>query len=258
MNEFNAFTAFNELTAVTRLSLAPDDLRTQLRTLLGQPLRRAGTFAKLSVAGAMSCGEASKELTTALLWSSAFGAHEETQSVLRELSCGVEPMPFDFIATLPVVSAIHAAQHAPSIKFGVFLPAMADAAETWPRLLLLALHWLDEHRCDRVICGWVEEARERTGAIEHISHWLALTRAGLSTHPLANVTVSETAEGDSWKGAEFVPALQAWLTHGQDGTGTTDDFFLADHLPANSVLNAVFDATEFHAGTIRFACIEPD
>jgi len=214
----------SELAAIARLDLAPEELRRQLRTVLGQPLRRAGTFGRATVTGIISCTRAAEELSTALLWSSAYGARAEVNTVLKELAQDVELMPFDFITTLPVVAAVHAAQHAPSIKFGVFMPAVAGAPETWPRLLQLALCWLDAERCQQVICGWVEEARDCLGAADHTSHWLALTHAGLVAAPLATMQMVcgkgqsnagiavGPADSVACKGAELVPALQTWLT----------------------------------------------
>ena len=95
-----------ELVALSRLNLSASELGAALRALLGQPLRRAGDFGKLSVAGALTCANAGVAGTTAVLWSSAFGAQGEVNAVLQALANGEDPMPFDFIATLPAVAAI--------------------------------------------------------------------------------------------------------------------------------------------------------
>jgi len=200
-----------ELTALTCLHPSPAELGTTLRALLGQPLRRTGSFGKLCVAGALTCAADSASLCTALLWSSAFAAHTEVNAVLQALTKGEEPMPYDFIATLPAVSAVHAAQHMPTIKFGVFMPAPANAPRTWPQLLHLAMLWLQERRCDRVLCGWVEEAATEVSDASPASHWLALTRAGLANAPLATLHQNNSDEGDALPGARFIPALQKWL-----------------------------------------------
>ncbi len=219
----------NELTALACLNLSPAELGAALRALLGQPLRRAGSFGKLCVAGALTCAGDSAKRTTALLWSSAFGAHAEVNAVLQALANGEEPMPFDFIATLPAVSAVHAAQHAPAIKFGVFMPASAEAPQTWPHLLQLALLWLDERRCDQVLCGWVEEAVPEVSNVLPASHWLALTRSGIAEAPFATLREDDsTLPGTALPGAAFIPALQTWLQHPE---------------------------TEFSAGTLRFSAI---
>jgi hypothetical protein len=244
----------SELAAICCLRLSAEALRGQLRSLLGQALRRAGTFGKLSVAGAVSCAGAAQEETCALLWSSAYGARAEVVAVLEELASDADLMPFDFISSLPIVAAVHAAQHAASIKFGVFLPAGADAAETWPRLLQLALCWLDAGRCDRVVCGWVEEAWDQPAG--HISHWLALTRTGLAATPLATVQqldgpqqcgdrgAGQRLPGVAWKGAELVPALQNWLAC---AGGEARPPVCAGEL------NPDLPAPTFSAGAIQFA-----
>ena len=203
-----------DLTALACLNPSPAELGAALRTLLGQPLRRAGSFGKLCVAGALTCAENGETPTTALLWSSAFAAHAEVNAVLQALANGEEPMPFDFIATLPAVSAVHAAQHAPAIAFGVFMPAPADAPQTWPHLIQLAMLWLNDERCERVLCGWVEEAIPGANNVQPASHWLALTRTGLAEAPLATLREDDsTASADARPGVTFVPALQAWLQH---------------------------------------------
>jgi hypothetical protein len=201
-----------------------------------------------------------------LLWSSAYGARAEVHAVLQELAKDVELMPFDFIASLPVVAAIHAAQHAPRIKFGVFLPAMADAPETWPRLLQLALCWLDEGRCERVICGWVEEAQNQPG--DHTSHWLALTRAGLAAAPLARVQLvcNEGENSARWlpsrfapvagKGAELVPALQTWLAG--EASVASKASRIAKSVAYASTQNSALVAPIFSVGQIQFSRIAPD
>lgn len=203
-----------DLTEIACLNPSPAELGTTLRTLLGQPLRRAGSFGKLCVAGALTCAGNNAMPATALLWSSAFAAHEEVNAVLQALADGEEPMPFDFIASLPAVSAVHAAQHAPAIAFGVFMPAPADAPQTWPHLIQLAILWLNEERCDRVLCGWVEEVIPEAANVQPASHWLALTRTGLAEAPLATLREDNTtASTDAPPGVAFIPALQAWLQH---------------------------------------------
>ena len=203
-----------DLTAVACLNPSPAELGTALRALLGQPLRRAGSFGKLSVAGALTCAGDGAPPKTALLWCSAFAARAEVNTVLQALAHGEELMPFDFIATLPAVSAVHAAQHAPAIEFGVFMPAPAEAPQTWPHLMQLAMLWLTERRCDRVLCGWVEEALPGVGDAQPASHWLALTRTGITDAPLATLREdNSTPPVDAPPGAAFIPALQGWLLH---------------------------------------------
>jgi hypothetical protein len=153
------------LLAPTALRIAPAKLRGLAHERFGGELRRAGSFAQLTLLGARACLEASGTTgTLGLLWGSLRGAVLSTQSALGDLRRGDPVMPFTFVATQPHLGAALFAQLVHPLARSAFLYLEPDGE---PGLLPLARAWLAG--CDRVLIGRVEESVE--DGIPHESDW---------------------------------------------------------------------------------------
>jgi len=149
------------------LRIAPTELRGRVHARFGDRLRRAGSFAQLTLLGAAACLEAAPGSgALGLLWTSSRGAFLATRSALAELRSG-ELMPYTFIATQPHLAAPLFAQHVHPLARSAFLYLEAGG-EHW--LDALARAWLRED-CTRVLLGRVEES---AGGDAHLSDWRLL------------------------------------------------------------------------------------
>src|SRR6185369_14386484 len=80
------------LAAPTVLRIAPDELAPRARERFGGELRRAGTFAQLSLLGAQACLDAAPKSTSlGVLWGSAHGAVGAARDALAQAASG-EPV----------------------------------------------------------------------------------------------------------------------------------------------------------------------
>lgn len=203
------------LAAVASLRVAPDDLGATMRQVLGQPLRREGTLAKLCISGIVACAGQGERMPsagrTALIWGSASGARLEIDRVIDELCLNDGlPMPFDFIGGQCSSAAVFAARYVSGLECAVYL---ASGGRIWQQMLCLATCWLNEGRYDQVLCGRVEQA-QTDGAVQyHASDWLLLASPARIGPPLARVGRRQAAAPEvcDMADAEIVPALQRWL-----------------------------------------------
>ena len=156
--------------APTALRIAPAGLKDRVRERFGDKLRRAGSFAQLTMLGAAACLDAARTAgTLGMVWTSARGALLATHSALAELRAGEPLMPYTFIATQPHLAAALFAQHVHPLARNAFLYLDAQG-EPWLRELARA--WFEE--CDRVLIGQVEESSDP--ALEHRSEWYLLVK----------------------------------------------------------------------------------
>lgn len=205
------------LAALHSLRIAPAELDATLRARLGQPLRREGVFARLSLAGIAAClgepGVPWQGKRNGLIYGSRRGAAAETERVLAEVAGqGSLPMPFDFIASQAGVAAAQAARIFGDVDGAMYLPS---TGALWEQILNLALLWLESGRYEQVLCGWVEPAwpAQDNAPGVHCSDWLLLApKASFDTGwaRLERVaSASPLAQGASE--ADFVPALVSWM-----------------------------------------------
>jgi hypothetical protein len=182
------------LVAPTVLRIAPGELGPRARERFGGELRRAGTFAQLSLLGAQACLDAApKAASLGVLWGSAHGAVGAARAAIAEAASGGPVMPFTFIATQPHLAATLLAQRSVPVARAAFVhPEPAG----WPLLLRLAQAWLAG--CDQVLLGWVEEAAEKEGT--HQSDWCALQKepVELSCEPLREARGALPATSADW------------------------------------------------------------
>lgn len=160
------------LVAPTVLRIAPDELARRARERFGGELRRAGSFAQLSLLGAQACLDAApKASSLGVLWASAHGAVGAARAAIAEAASGEPVMPFTFVATQPHLAATLLAQRGAPVKRAAFVHVPPAA---WPLLLDMAQAWLAN--CEAVLLGWVEEAAEGiTGeTAAHQSDWCLL------------------------------------------------------------------------------------
>ncbi len=149
------------------LRIAPSELRSRVHERFGDRLRRAGSFAQLTVLGAAAClesaGLAGGAGALGLLWTSSRGALLATRAALAERR-GCELMPYTFIATQPHLAAPLFAQLVHPLARSAFVQA-----EPGRQALLEALARAWSRDCDRVLLGWVEESAD--AAAPHRSDW---------------------------------------------------------------------------------------
>jgi len=164
--------------APTALRIAPAELRTLAHKRFGDKLRRAGSFAQLTLLGARACLEEARQNeagrtegaeSLGLLWGSSRGAALSTHAALHDLRSGDPVMPFTFVATQPHLGAALFAQHVHPVTRSAFL-YLEPGGE--PGLVELARAWLRD--CDRVLVGRVEESAADDAS--HQSDWCLLAR----------------------------------------------------------------------------------
>ena len=152
------------------LRIAPSELKRRVHERFGDKLRRAGSFAQLTVLGAAECLEAAGgEGRLGMLWTSTHGSVLATYAALAELRAGEPLMPYTFIATQPHLAAPLFAQHVHPLARSAFL---YFDAQTEPWLDALARAWLRE--CERVLIGRVEESSDP--GVSHRSDWVLRSR----------------------------------------------------------------------------------
>jgi len=156
---------------MTELRIAPSELRRLVQARFGDKLRRAGSFAQLTVLGAAACLDAAVGTgPLGMIWTSTYGALAETRAALAELRSGEPMMPYTFIATQPHLAAPLFAQHVHPLARSAFLH-LEPGGERW--LLELARAWRRD--CERILVGWVEESVTESGL--HRSDWSLLAEA---------------------------------------------------------------------------------
>jgi hypothetical protein len=190
------------LLASTVLRVAPAELRSRARGRFGGELRRAGSFAQLSLLGAQACLDAAGAgRALGLLWTSAHGALLATRAALVEQLQECEPvMPFTFVATQPHLAAALLAQRSHTVARSAFLYLGPDG---WPWLMHVARAWLAD--CDQVLVGWVEEST--TEDVAHQSDWclLASGAGGVQCEPSQDDAPALQATTSDW-----LSRLAAW------------------------------------------------
>jgi hypothetical protein len=155
------------LVAPTLLRIAPDELARRARERFGGELRRAGSFAQVSLLGAQACLDAAPPAASlGVLWASTYGARNAAQAALSEAASGEPVMPFTFVATQPHLAATLLAQRGAPVKRAAFVHL---APSRWAMLLDAARAWLGD--CEAVLLGWVEEA---AAGEPHQSDWCLL------------------------------------------------------------------------------------
>ena len=201
------------LTSMLSQHFAPADLPAAVRAALGKPLRSAAPLTELALVGALACLPAeSRTLPTALLWQSTSGPRLETLTLLEEVCNGSgEPMPYDFLATQPAIAAAQIQSFLPGLQTAMHLPLDSEGVANWSLLLSLAIVWLNEGRCDQVLCAQLDHAADAASG-----HWLALSRAPLENSPASLQLVSNASNDTLPDTPDFPARLAKWLA-GNDG-----------------------------------------
>src|SRR5258706_10682096 len=187
------------LAAAHTLRIPSGELAQRARERFGGELRRAGSFAQLSLLGVQQCrDEAGPAGAPGILWPSSRGALAAAHAALDEGRGDAPVMPFTFIATQPHLAAALLARQA-RLARAAFVHVERDS---WPSLLHVAAHWLRE--CDEVLVGWVEEGAEKHGIAQ--SDWCLLRRrpAPARCEPLAE------GAGETVSSGEGIARLAAW------------------------------------------------
>jgi len=155
------------------LRIPPPELRSLVHARFGDRLRRAGSFAQLTVLGAAACLEqAGGGGTLGMLWTSRRGAVLATRAALAELRSGEPLMPYTFLATQPHLATPLFAEHVHPLARCAFL-YLEPGQDTV--LATLARAWTST--CDRVLLGRVEESAAADAP--HESDWRLLRRGEL-------------------------------------------------------------------------------
>lgn len=191
---------------------APAELPGAVRAALGKPLRRAAPLTQLALLGALAClPEERRALPTALLWQSTSGPRQETQALLAEMRADGEPMPYDFLATQPVIAAAQIQSFLPGLQAATHLPLDRAGAANWSLLLGLARSWLADGRCEQVLCAQLDHWPDSASG-----HWLALSRTPHDGMALA-LRGAGNARRETLPDTPDLPAkLADWLAAGND------------------------------------------
>lgn len=196
---------------------APAELPGAVRAAIGKPLRRASGLTQLALVGALASLPAERrQLPTALLWQSTNGLRQETLTLLDEICNGAaEPMPYDFLATQPAITAA---------QLQAFLPGLQTATQTlleqpdtanWSLLLALADQWLAEGRYAQVLCAHLDSTPEAAHG-----HWLLLGATPLENAP-ARLQINTLPPPDAVADRPDFPArLTDWLDQAGPSTLT--------------------------------------
>jgi len=166
------------LVAPTALRVPAAELKRRAHERFGDELRRAGSFAQLTLLGATACLEAAGGGgLLGMLWTSAHGTLLSTRAALGELRSGEPLMPFTFIATQPHLAAALLARRGIPVARSAFL-YLEPGGERW--LVELARVWLGD--CERVLVGWVEESA--ADGVAHQSDWCVLAETPADSEPV--------------------------------------------------------------------------
>lgn len=188
----------------------PAELSGAVRASLGKPLRRAAPLTQLALLGALAClPEERRILPTALLWQSTSGPRQETLALLAEMRGGGEPMPYDFLATQPVIAAAQIQSFLPGLQAATHLPLAREGAANWSLLLGLARAWLDDGRFEQVLCAQLDHWPDRASG-----HWLALSRTPHAGMALTLRDASENRDASLPDTPDLPTRLADWLTNG--------------------------------------------
>ncbi|MDR0736971.1 MAG: hypothetical protein LBF51_09135 [Zoogloeaceae bacterium] len=121
------------------------------------PLRRASALTELLIVGAAACLDGMPDAPTVVLWGSRTGMHAATIRVITDVVIAREaPLPYDFLATQPILAAIPLRQNFPCVENVLYQPWSDDVELHWLRMRMLAAAWLRGGRCTRTLCGQVE------------------------------------------------------------------------------------------------------
>jgi hypothetical protein len=186
-----------------------DTLPAAVRAALGKPLRRAAALTQLALVGSLaSLPENRRQRPTALLWQSTSGPRAETQALLEEVCVGSgEPMPFDFLAIQPAITAAQIQPFLPGLQSASYIPLATIGQAQWSLLLNLALNWLADGRYAQVLCAHLELT---AGVAE--SHWLTLSQEPLENSPIKLQLSSTTCQNTLADTPNFPQHLTHWLT----------------------------------------------
>lgn len=199
------------LSATFSHAATPADLGAAVKATLGKPLRRASAFTQLAAIGAYAClPENARHEPTALLWQTTSGPRPETLTLLDEMCHGGgEPMPYDFLATQPAITAAQLQPLLPGLHAALHLPLDSEGGADWQLLLTLAITWLQQGRYARVLCAQLDHWPESASG-----HWLALTAQPLE-NPLARLQLSASTAAATPDVPTLPQALADWLVAGQ-------------------------------------------
>jgi hypothetical protein len=203
------------LTAVLSQYLNPADLPAAVRAALGKPLRRAAPLTQLALVGALACLPSERrQLPTALLWQSTSGPRLETLTLLDEICSGsAEPMPYDFLATQPAIAAAQIQSFLPGLQTAMHLPLDSAGMANWSLLLSLATVWLNEGRCDQVLCAQLDHTADAASG-----HWLALSHQPLENSPASLQLVEDGSRNTLPDTPDFPSCLAEWLARNDNAS----------------------------------------
>lgn len=168
------------------------DLPGAVRQMIGKPLRRASALTQLALVGTLAAvPPARHNLPTALLWQTTRGPLAETQRLLIELAGSGDPMPYDFLAMQPAITAAQIHPFFPGLSMACPMPMESETTTQWHMLLMLAMAWLNEERYEQVLCAHLDLRHEQA-----TSAWLSLThRRHLLEKPLARLNMTDQQSG---------------------------------------------------------------
>lgn len=196
------------LNALLNQRFAPAQLPGAVRATIGKPLRRASGLTQLALVGALACLPAEhRQLPTALLWQSTSGLRQETLTLLDEVCNGAaEPMPYDFLATQPAITAAQLQAFLPGLQSATQTPLDQEGETNWALLLGLAGQWLAEGRYAQVLCAHLDSTPEAVHG-----HWLLLGTTPLEKAP-ARLQIRTSPLADAVPDCPDFPAqLADWL-----------------------------------------------
>lgn len=190
-------------------SLPASALATEVRAVLGKPLRRAAPLAQLAVAGALAClPDTTRAAPLALIWQSTAGPRAETQTLLEEVCHGAcEPLPYDFLASQPAIAAAQLKPFLPGLQLANHLPLARETETQWALMLTLAHRGLAEGRFACVLCAHLDVTNDMASG-----EWLVLS-ASADQPTLARLAPAGDTPADTVADtAEFPARLDTLLT----------------------------------------------
>jgi 3-oxoacyl-[acyl-carrier-protein] synthase-1 len=138
-------------------SLSAEALVARAKAHSAVSLRRAGALTRMLMVGAATCLAGQPARPTLVLLGSRVGMNAAALRLIHEVALAREaPLPFDFLATQPILAAIPAQQTFPCIENLLYLPWGSDTELHRQQMRRLAAAWLQSGRCEQVLCGEVE------------------------------------------------------------------------------------------------------
>ena len=192
------------LLAPTTLRVALNELPSRVSARFAGELRRAGSFAQLSLLGAQACLDiAGDEGPLGVLYSSRIGAQRAVRAALGDdLRRGEPAMPFTFIGMQPHLAGALLAQRSLPVVRCAHLHLAADA---WPWLLRVAQGWLAD--CSRVLVGCVEESDD--DGIAHRTDW-CLLQDGAGAGSIRFEPAGDESATAAASMADWIPRICSW------------------------------------------------